>query len=44
MGLTDEHHAFRLVEFAQVLRHHGILALALAELHKRNLMLRHEAF
>jgi hypothetical protein len=44
LGLADEHDAFRLVEFAQVLRHHGILALALAELHQRNLTLRHEAF
>ena len=44
LGLADEHHAFLLVEFAQVLRHHGVLALALAELHERNLMLRHEAF
>ena len=44
LGLADEHHAFRPVEFAQLLRHHRILALALAELHERNLMLRHEAF
>src|SRR5258708_19181523 len=27
-----------------MLRHHGVLALSLAELHERNLMLRHEAF
>jgi hypothetical protein len=44
MGLADKHHAFLLVEFAQVLCHHGVLALALAELHERNLMLHHEAF
>jgi hypothetical protein len=28
MGLADKHDAFRPVEFAQVLRHHGVLALA----------------
>jgi hypothetical protein len=44
LGLADEHHALRPVEFAQVLRHHGVLALALAELHEWNLMPRHEAF
>ena len=44
LSLADEHHAFLLVEFAQALRHHGVLALALAELHERNLVLRHEAF
>src|SRR6516165_9666801 len=40
LSLADKHHAFLLVEFAQVLCHHGVLALALAELHERNLMLR----
>ena len=44
LGLADEHHAFRPMEFAQVLRHHVVLALALAELDERNPMLRHKAF
>ena len=44
LRLADKHHPFFLVELAQMLRHHGVLALAFAELHERNLMLRHIAF
>ncbi len=44
LRLADEDDPFLLAELAQMLGHHLVLALALAELHERNLMLRHEAF
>ncbi len=43
LRLTDEHHALLLLELAQVLLHHVVLALPLAKLHERYLVLRREA-
>lgn len=43
LRLADEHHPFGLPEFAQVLLHHVILALPLAELHQRYRVLCREA-
>ena len=44
LRLADEHDAFWLAEFCQILRHHAVLALALAELDEGNVMVRHHAF
>ena len=43
LRLADEHHAFILPELAQMLLHHVVLALPLAELHQRYLPLSREA-
>ena len=44
LRLADEHDTFRLVEPREVFLHHVVLALALAELHHRNLLLFREIF
>ena len=44
LSLADEHDAFWLAEFCQILRYHAVLALALAELDEGNVMVRHHAF
>src|SRR5258705_8497589 len=42
LRLADKNNPFLLVELAQVLLHHVVLALPLAKLHQRNLLLRRQ--